>query len=129
MNSSSQSLTQSKANIQTVYQRLNLTPKALADFCERWQIAELAVFGSVLRKDFRTAGDNPSDIDFLYVSEPEARYGFRFFDMQTELAQLLGREIDLVSKRGVQNSLNPLRRKTILKSAQVIYAKRAAIGS
>lgn len=111
------------------YRRLNLEPEAIAHFCEKWQIVELSLFGSVLRDDFRSSGEHPSDIDLLYVSAPEARYGFRFFDMQTELEQLLDRKVDLMSKRGIQTSRNPLRRTAILDSAQVIYAKRSAVYS
>jgi predicted nucleotidyltransferase len=44
-----------------------LTPAAIAQFCEKWQIVELSLFGSILRDDFRPTGDNPSDVDFLYV--------------------------------------------------------------
>jgi predicted nucleotidyltransferase len=102
-------------------QRLRLTPAAIAQFCEKWQIVELSLFGSILRDDFRPTGDNPSDVDFLYVSAPEARYGFEFFDMQAELEQLLNRKVDLISKRGIEASRNPLRRKAILEAAQVIY--------
>ncbi|MBE9141361.1 nucleotidyltransferase domain-containing protein [Nodosilinea sp. LEGE 07088] len=104
-----------------IYQRLSLAPEAIAHFCEKWQIIELSLFGSILRDNFRPAGDHPSDVDFLYVSAPEARYGFKFFDMQSELEQLLNRKVDLISKRGLEASRNPLRRQVILESAQVIY--------
>ena len=117
-----QSLAQIETDVQTVYRRLAITPEILAKFCERWHIVELAVFDSVLREDFRSEGADPSDVDFLYVSAPETRYGFRFFDMKDELAQLIGREVDLISKKGIENSRNFLRRRAILESARVIYA-------
>jgi predicted nucleotidyltransferase len=108
-----------------LYQRLSVTPALIAQFCEKWQIVELSLFGSILRDDFRPTGDDdPSDVDFLYVSAPEARYGFKFFGMQAELEQLLNRKVDLISKRGIEASRNPLRRKAILESAQVIYVVR-----
>ena len=113
--------------IQTIYQRLNTTPEQLADFCEKWQIEELALFGSILRDDFRHGGEDPSDIDILYTYMPQAQYGFEIFDMKEELEILFARKVDLVSKNAVQKSRNWLRRKTILESAQVIYAKRSAI--
>jgi uncharacterized protein len=113
--------------LEKIYQRLNTTPEKLAAFCEKWQIVELSVFGSILRDDFRFNGDDPSDIDLLYVSSPQARYGFAFFDMKEELEDLLKRKADLVSKSGIQNSRNWLRRKTILESKQVIYVKRSAV--
>ena len=129
MNSPSQPLSESTADDRAIYQRLNLTLESVSKFCKRWQIVELAVFGSILREDFRPEGADPSDVDFLYVSAPEARYGFQFFDMRSELAQLIGRNVDLISKRGIENSRNPLRRRTILESAQIIYAERPTVSS
>ncbi|MEA5421523.1 nucleotidyltransferase domain-containing protein [Spirulina sp. CCNP1310] len=113
--------------IERIYQCLNTTPRKLADFCEKWQIQELALFGSVLRDDFRQGGEDPSDIDILYTYRPQARYGFEVFEMKEELEVLFGRKVDFVSKNAVKKSRNWLRRKTILQSAQVIYAKRSAI--
>ena len=42
-----------------LYDRLRITPAQLIEFCQRWQIAELSLFGSVLRNDF----DADSDIE------------------------------------------------------------------
>src|SRR5690606_29426483 len=91
----------------------------LADFCRRWQVTELALFGSVLRPDFNAA----SDVDVLVTFAPAARPTlFDLAEMQDELERLFGRPVDLLTKRGVQESPNFLRRKAILESAQVIYA-------
>ena len=121
---------QTSMPLSDIYQRLSLAPEVIAQFCEKWQIVELSLFGSILRDDFRSTGDDdPSDVDFLYVSAPEARYGFNFFDMQAELEQLLNRKVDLISKQGIEASRNPLRRKAILESAQVIYVQRSAVNS
>ncbi|MHB9038400.1 MAG: nucleotidyltransferase family protein [Armatimonadota bacterium] len=91
----------------------------MSDFCKRWGIAELALFGSVLRDDF---GPN-SDVDVLVTFSPGARPTlFDMVHMQDELAGILGREVDLVSRRGVESSANYLRRKAILESAEVVYA-------
>lgn len=122
-----QTPTRSTISIQKLYQRLNVTEAKVFAFCEKWQVIELSVFGSALREDFRFEGVDPSDIDFLYISAPEARYGFRFFDMRDELARLLSREVDLISKRGIEKSRKFLRRKAILESARVIYAKKSAV--
>jgi predicted nucleotidyltransferase len=90
----------------------------LTAFCERWQIAELAVFGSVLRDDFRP----DSDVDFLVTFAPDARRTlFDIVEMEEELAALLGREVDVVSRRGVERSKYWIRRGTILGSAEPIY--------
>ena len=94
-------------------------PKArLAEFCKRWNISELALFGSALREDFRPH----SDMDVLVSFTPQARVTlFDMVRMQEELRDIFGREVDLVSKRGLENSRNYLRRKQILELAQVIH--------
>jgi hypothetical protein len=79
----------------------------------------LAVFGSALRDDFR----RDSDVDFLVVFENDD-YGpwlSKLTDLEEELSRLLGRKVDLVSKRGVEQSENYIRRKHILESAEVVY--------
>ena len=91
----------------------------IADFCQRWKITKFAFFGSVLRDDFRP----DSDVDILVTFDPDAhRTLFDMVDMQDELEAMFGRKVDLVSKRGIERSRNYLRRKTILNSAQIIYA-------
>ncbi len=119
----------STPSTQQLYQRLDSTAAEISEFCRRWQITELSLFGSILRDDFRPTGADHSDVDLLYVSDPEARYGFRFFDMRAELSRLLSRPVDLVSKRGIENSRNFLRRQAILESARVIYAEGSAVNS
>ncbi len=91
---------------------------ALSSFCHRWQISELAFFGSVLREDFRL----DSDIDMLVSFHPQAPWTlFDLVTMQQELETLTGREVDLIEKTVIENSRNPIRRRNILDSAQVIY--------
>jgi predicted nucleotidyltransferase len=94
-------------------------PKAkIAEFCKRWDVSEFAIFGSALRGDFRP----DSDVDVLVSFEPQAHITlFDMVHMQDELKTIFGREVDLVSKRGVENSRNYLRRKMILESAEVIH--------
>jgi uncharacterized protein len=87
-------------------------------FCQRWQIAELSVFGSILRNDF----DANSDIDFLYVLKPNTRWSLRdLTQAEAELAQLLDRKVDLVAKVSIEQSHNWLRKRNILSSTKVIY--------
>jgi uncharacterized protein len=97
-------------------------PKAkIAEFCKRWNVSELAIFGSALRADFRP----DSDVDVLVSFAPEAKISlFDMVHMQEELKQIFGRDVDLISKRGVEDSRNYLRRKAILESAQVIHVAR-----
>ena len=90
----------------------------IAAFCKRWQVTELALFGSVLRDDFGPE----SDVDVLIGFGEAARHTlFDLDDMELELEEILGREVDLVSRRGVESSSNHLRRNSILQSAQVIH--------
>ena len=63
----------------------------LREVCERYGVARLEVFGSVSRGE---AGPG-SDIDLLYELEPGVRLGFRFFDLEDELADVFGRPVDL----------------------------------
>jgi uncharacterized protein len=91
----------------------------LHEFCQRWQIKELALFGSVLREDFGP----DSDIDLLVRFQPGAgRSLFDLVDMEDELSGLFGRKVDLVTRMAIENSRNYLRRSMILNSAEVIYA-------
>lgn len=111
-------------SIQEIYQRLNITPEEISSFCAKWQIAELALFGSVLRDDFRVAGENPSDVDWLYVFSQDANYSlFDLMNIREDLASLCQRRVDLVSKKAIQSSRNWLRRQEILDSRVVIYEK------
>lgn len=98
--------------------RLGITPEQLIEFCQRWQISEMALFGSVLRDDFSP----DSDIDVLVSYHLTAKRGlFEKIRMQEELSFLLHRDVDLVSKKAIEQSQNWLRRKNILDSAEVIY--------
>ncbi|MCY3729003.1 MAG: nucleotidyltransferase family protein [Nitrospira sp.] len=90
----------------------------IASFCKRWQVTELALFGSVLRDDFGP----DSDVDVLARFEEEARHTLFDLDrMEEELTTIFGRKVDLVSWRGVEQSQNYIRRKAILGSAEVVY--------
>lgn len=92
----------------------------IATLCEKHGVAELAIFGSALRSDFRSG----SDIDFLVVFKDESDYGpwmSRLTEFQDSLAELLGRNVDVVSRSGVEQSENYIRRRHILNSAQTIY--------
>ncbi len=99
--------------------RLNIDLEHIADFCARWKTVEFAVFGSVLRDDFGPG----SDVDVLVTFAADAQWTlFDHVDMQDELEGILGRSVDLVSRRGIERSANFVRRKAILASAEVLYA-------
>ena len=96
-----------------------LPQSEIAAFCDRWQIAELSLFGSALRDDFRP----DSDIDLLVAFAPEADWSLLdHVRMQQELEQVLGRDVDLVSKRAIEQTSNWIRRQEILSTARLIYA-------
>ncbi len=95
-----------------------IAEEQLDQFCRRWAIAELSLFGSALREDFGPE----SDLDILVTFLPEARWSLLdHVQMEIELAELLGREVDLITRRAVERSGNPLRRREILETAQVVY--------
>ena len=99
--------------------RIAIPAEEIAAFCERWQVTELALFGSVLRDDFGPE----SDIDVLVSFDPAARHTlFDMVRMEEELKALFGREVDLAERAGIETSRNYIRRKDILQSAETIYA-------
>lgn len=101
--------------------RISLDDKRLAEFCQRWKVSELDFFGSVLRDDFRP----DSDVDVLVAFAPEATWGLLdHVQMEEELSTLLGRKVELVSRRAIERSPNWLRRRAILESAQPYYVAR-----
>ena len=91
---------------------------AIAELCRRWKIIKLELFGSALREDFGP----DSDFDFLYTFAEGARCGWDIVTIGDELTTLVGRPVDLVSRRALERSLNWIRRKAILETAQTIYA-------
>lgn len=99
--------------------RIPALPEEITAFCQRWSVDELALFGSVLREDF---GPH-SDIDVLIkFASPRTPGMFGIVRMERELAELFGRQVDLVTRPAVENSRNPIRRQAILEDARIIYA-------
>ncbi len=97
---------------------IDIPKEKIEAFCRKWKIKELALFGSVLREDFRS----DSDVDFLVTFEEEARWSFfDMVDMQDELKEIMGREVDLVERRAVEGSENYIRRRHILQSLEPVY--------
>lgn len=98
--------------------QVHLPEQKIAEFCQQWHIAEFSLFGSVLREDFRA----DSDIDVLVTFAADAQWGLLdMVRMKRELEEILGRKVDLVSKRAVEQSHNWMRQKEILGTAQVFY--------
>jgi predicted nucleotidyltransferase len=97
---------------------LALPMEDIAAFCRRWKISELALFGSALRDDFGPE----SDIDVLVTFAPEAQPVPDRQAMREELEAIVGRPVDLMYRRVIERDPNYLLRKSILRSARVIYA-------
>ena len=90
----------------------------IAPFCERWEIAEFALFGSVLAERFGAA----SDVDVLVSFAPSAEWDLvDAAQMEEKLAGLFGRRVDLVSRRSIESGTNPIRRDAILNSAVSVH--------
>ena len=103
---------------EAIQDRLPAGMDQIVGFCQRWQIVELALFGSVLRDDFRP----DSDIDVLVRFAPDAKWTLLdHVRMEQELECLFNREVDLVSWRAIEQSENWIRRSGILTEAQPIY--------
>ena len=95
---------------------IQLPQKSIEDFCRKWEISEMSLFGSVLSNNFRS----DSDIDVLVSFKDSAGWSlFDFVDMIDELKTIFGRKVDLVEKDTLKN---PFRRQSILASNKVIYA-------
>jgi predicted nucleotidyltransferase len=89
-------------------------------FCERNHIQRLALFGSVLRDDFREAGDDPSDIDVLVEFDPAVPVSlFAMGRMQVELTEIIGREIDIKTA----GFLSRYVREDVVRHAVTIYQR------
>ena len=100
---------------------IDLTSSAMQEFCRKWKIRELAVFGSFLRDDFRP----DSDVDFLADYEDDAEWDlFDSIRMQEELEATLGRRVDVVDRYGVEHGGNRFIRQEILSTAETVYASR-----
>jgi hypothetical protein len=96
--------------------KVKLNRETLAEFCRKWRVRELSIFGSALRDDFGPE----SDLDFLVSFDPAAPWSlWDLSTMRDELAAITGREVDLVEKEGLRN---PYRRKEILANREVIHA-------
>ena len=102
----------------TLHQRLGITEGQLSAFCQRWNVAKLAFFGSILTDTFT----EDSDVDVLVTYLPNAKRGLlEKLTMQTQFEELVGRKVDLISRKAIESSRNWIRRKHILEAARVFY--------
>lgn len=100
---------------------IKIPKEQIADFCRKWKIVELRLFGSVLRDDFRPG----SDVDILVTFSRDAQWSLLdHVTMEQEASAIFGRKVDLVSRKAIERSENYIRRKAILESAQPYYVAR-----
>lgn len=115
-NTKSKNLTSKWRRIVSVSAKIAVSPKQreeIEEFCRRNGIRRLALFGSVLRQDFTS----DSDIDVLVEFEKGKSVGLRFFEMERELSEILGRKVDL----NTPGFLSPYFREEVLRNAEVLY--------
>ena len=96
--------------------RIQINKNKIADFCRRHHIRRLALFGSVLRDDFRP----DSDVDVLVEFEVGARVGLiRMAGMEIELSKIIGHKADLRTPAEISKYF----RQDVLKSADVFFGE------
>jgi predicted nucleotidyltransferase len=104
-----------KSSFLPAEQKIDFPISTIQEFCQRYPVRELSVFGSALRCDFNSS----SDIDLLVDFKPRAQVGFLTLSrMERELSRILESPVDLVPIRGLKSKI----RKVILSNARVLYA-------
>ncbi|MCF7809790.1 nucleotidyltransferase domain-containing protein [bacterium] len=99
--------------------KIPIKHEKIVEFCKKWKIVELSFFGSVLRDDF----NDDSDVDVLVTFASDARWSlFDHNKIEDELTSIIGRRVDLMTRRSIEDSPNWIRRKSILESAESYYA-------
>lgn len=99
----------------TIRGNLAVPEEEINDFCARWEIRRMSLFGSVLRDDFGP----DSDIDILISFRDDAQWSlWDWIEMQDELRAIFGRDVDVVEESGLRN---PFRRHEILSTREVVY--------
>ena len=106
--------------------RLGISEEKLTQFCQKWNIKELALFGSVLNNRFCA----DSDIDILLSFQPNSRQGLlTLARIRHELEDLFSRDVDITLKDAILKSENWIRRQEILQTAQIIYEQGSSVAS
>ncbi len=99
--------------------RIALTDAQMSELCRRWGLTEIGVFGSVTRDDF---DPETSDIDVIVAFSDERRRSyFDLFRLRDELEGLLGRKVDLLTKKAVLSSRNHFRRDEMMRDYTVLH--------
>jgi len=85
----------------------------IIEFCRRHHVKRLALFGSILREDFRSN----SDVDVLVEFKRGFTPGLSFFDMEAELSNIFGRKVDLNTPKFLSSYF----RQEVLREAEVVF--------
>ena len=102
--------------MRTIYPGIDVPREAIADFCKRWKIAEFALFGSAARRELRP----DSDIDVMVTFASDNAWSlWDVVDMKAELAQIFGRDVDIVERGAIRN---PYRHDHIMRDLAIVYA-------
>ncbi len=97
-------------------QSFTIPKERIAEFCQRHHIRKLALFGSILRDDFRP----DSDVDVLVEFQAGCVVGLmRMAGIQRELSDLLGRKVDLRTPEDLSRYF----RDEVVRTAAVQYAE------
>ena len=101
--------------------RFDLSRRQIEEFCRRWKVAELSLFGSIIRGEIGPQ----SDVDVLVKFGSDTRPSLNELDqMSRDLAEIFGRKVDLVERAAIESSANYIRRRHILESAEPVYVAR-----
>ena len=93
--------------------RIVINHEKIAEFCRRYHIRRLSLFGSVLRMDFKPE----SDVDVLVEFEAGHVPGLAFFSMERELSEIMGQKVDL----NTPQFLSPYFRDEVIAEAETQY--------
>ncbi len=107
-----------------IIQGIDFESEAIRDFCKKWKIKELCVFGSILRDDFRPDSDADILADFEQCPEVDEYNLFDDIHMREELSELVGQNVDLVDRSAIVSTSNRFVRKQLMSTAERVYAGR-----
>jgi predicted nucleotidyltransferase len=103
------------------YLKIELHRQRIAEFCQRWKVIELSLFGSAVRGELTPQ----SDLDVLVKFDNDLRPSLtELNEMNRELSRIFSRSVDLVERTAVESSSNYIRRQHILRSAEPVYVAR-----
>ncbi len=93
---------------------------ALRSVCADRPVERVQIFGSVARGESHAESDVDLLVDFL----PGARIGlFEMGALKEDIEERLGCHVDLISRKAIEKSSNPYRRRAILAAPVTVYAR------